>query len=192
MAKNPALVEYLSTRRSVPIAFLQEPGPTKDQLNQILSIGMRVPDHGKLCPWRLVLIMHEGRQQAGEKLAQIALANDPDLSAEQLEKERTQFLPAPVTIGVLSTPVEHKKVNEFEQILSAGNVAFNLVHGANALGFGAHWVTRWFSYDPQAAAMLGAREGEKFVGFVHIGTPDTRLEDKPKPALEKHVSMWAS
>ncbi len=192
MAKNPALVEYLSTRRSVPIAFLQEPGPTKDQLDQILSIGMRVPDHGKLCPWRLVLIMHGGRQQAGENLAQIALANDPDLSAEQLEKERTQFLPAPVTIGVLSTPVEHKKVNEFEQILSAGNVAFNLVHGANALGFGAHWVTRWFSYDPQAAAMLGAREGEQFVGFVHIGTPDTRLEDKPKPALEKHVSMWAS
>lgn len=190
MAENPVLIEYLSARRSVPLVFLQEPGPTKDQLDQILSIGMRVPDHGKLCPWRLVLIMHEGRKQAGEKLARIALANNPDLSPEQLEQERTRFLPAPVTIGVLSAPTEHKKINEFEQVLSAGNVAFNLVHGANALGFGAHWVTRWFTYDPQAAAMLGAKEGEKFVGFVHIGTPDTRLEDKPKPPLKKHVSMW--
>lgn len=190
MSKNPEVIKYLTTRRSVPLPFLKEPGPSKDELDLILDIGMRVPDHAKVRPWRLVLIMGEGRKQAGEKLAEIALANNPEMDEEQLEVERNQFLPAPITVGVLSKPVEHKKVVELEQVLSAGNVALNLVHGANALGFGAHWVTRWFAYDAKAAAMLGAEEGEQFVAFVHMGTPEKRLEDKPKPELENFVSMW--
>ena len=134
MTKNNDLVDYFTTRRSTPIAFLQEPGPTKDELDVILEIGMRVPDHGKLCPWRLVLIMHEGRRLVGEKLAAIALARNPHISEEELEVERNRFLPAPITVGVLSKTIDHKKINEFEQVISAGNVAFNLVHGANALG----------------------------------------------------------
>lgn len=190
MSKNIELIKYLTTRRSVPLAFLEEPGPNKDDLELILSIGTRVPDHAKLCPWRLIIIEGDARAQAGEKLAQIAMAKNPDLSADEIEAERKQFLPAPLTIGVLSVPVEHKKVVELEQVLSAGNVALNLVHAANALGFAAHWVTRWFAYDPEATAMLGAKVGEQFVAFVHIGTPQTRLEDKPKADLNKLVSTW--
>ena len=190
MPANAALRDYLLTRRSVGIGFLKEPGPTPDELAQILTIGMRVPDHGKITPWRLVVIEGAARLQAGEKLAEIAARNNPGLDEASLEIERGRFLPAPVTIGVISSPKEHPKVPEFEQLLSAGNVAFNLLHAAHALGFGASWVTRWYAFDAEAAAMLGARDGERFVGFVHIGTPTAAIEDRPRPALGDIVSRW--
>jgi nitroreductase len=190
MPANAALRDYLLTRRSVGIAFLREPGPTTAELEQILTIGTRVPDHGKITPWRLVVIEGEARRQAGEKLAEIAARNNPALDEASLEIERGRFLPAPVTIAVISSPKEHPKVPEFEQLLSAGNVAFNLLHGAHALGFGASWVTRWYAFDAEAAAMLGARDGERFVGFVHIGTAATAIEDRPRPALGDVVSHW--
>ena len=190
MPANAALRDYLLTRRSVGIGFLKEPGPTPDELAQILTIGTRVPDHGKITPWRLVVIEGAARLQAGEKLAAIAARNNPGLDEASLEIERGRFLPAPVTIGVISSPKEHPKVPEFEQLLSAGNVAFNLLHAAHALGFGASWVTRWYAFDAEAAAMLGARDGERFVGFVHIGTPTAAIEDRPRPALDDIVSRW--
>ena len=192
MPANAALRDYLLTRRSVGIGFLKEPGPTPDELAQILTIGTRVPDHGKITPWRLVVIEGAARLEAGEKLAAIAARNNPGLDEASLEIERGWFLPAPVTIGVISSPKEHPKVPEFEQLLSAGNVAFNLVHAAHALGYAASWVTRWYAFDAEAAAMLGARDGERFVGFVHIGTPTTAIEDRPRPALDDVVSYWGS
>lgn len=192
MPANPALRDYLLSRRSVGIAFLREPGPNAAELEQILTIGTRVPDHGKITPWRLVLIEGAARQQAGERLAEIAARNNPGLDAASLEIERQRFLPAPLTIGVISSPQEHPKVPEFEQLLSAGNVAFNLLHAAHALGFAASWVTRWYAFDAEASAMLGARPGERFVGFVHIGTPTAAIEDRPRPALADIVSRWAA
>ena len=192
MPANAALRDYLLSRRSVGIAFLKEPGPDATELEQILTIATRVPDHGKITPWRLVLIEGEGRQQAGERLAQIAARNNPQMDAAILDIERQRFLPAPLTIGVISAPQQHPKVPEFEQLLSAGNVAFNLLHAAHALGYAASWVTRWYAFDAEAAAMLGARPGERFVGFVHIGTPTTTMEDRPRPALADVVTRWAA
>jgi len=192
MSENPALRDHLLTRRSVGMAFLKEPGPTPDQLQQILTIGTRVPDHGKVTPWRLVVIAGDARKQAGEKLAEIAARRHPEMDEAGLEVERMRFLPAPLTIGVISSPKEHPKVPEFEQLLSAGNVALNLVHAAYAFGFAASWLTRWYAFDAEATAMLGAREGERFVGFVHIGTPATVIEDRPRPALEDIVSYWGA
>lgn len=190
MPENAALKSYLMTRRSVGLAFLQEPGPTAAQLADLLTIATRVPDHGKLAPWRLVLFAGEARVRAGEKLAAIIKNRDAMADEARLELERRQFLPAPLTVGVISTAHEHPKIPEFEQLISAGNVAFNLLHGAYALGFAAQWVTRWFAYDAQAAAMLGAAPGERFVGFVHIGTPTAVIEDRPRPPLEEVVAHW--
>lgn len=192
MPLNQQLLDYLKTRRSVTLPFLAEPGPDSDQLDEILSIGARVPDHGKLAPWRFVVYAGDSRAMVGERLAEIAKNRNPQIESEALDVERKQFLPAPVTIGVLSAPKPHPKIPEFEQLLSAGCVAFNIVHAAYALGFGAHWVTRWFAYDADAAAMLGAREGEKFVGFIHIGNPQTQLEERDRPALSEVVSYWKS
>lgn len=190
MAENTALRDYLLTRRSVGMAFLKEPGPDAEQLKTLLTIATRVPDHGKLAPWRLILIAGNDRAKAGEKLAEIMRAKNPAIEEVALDNERRQFLPAPLTVGVLSSPQEHFKIPQFEQLLSAGNVAFNLVHAAYALGFAAQWVTRWYAYDEQAAAMLGAKPGERFVGFVHIGTPTAVIEDRPRPDLEAVVSRW--
>ena len=190
MPAIPELRDYLLTRRSVGIAFLGEPGPTPDELEQILRIGTRVPDHGKITPWRLVIIEGEDRAKAGEKLARIMEQANPKLDASSLEAERKRFLPAPLTIGVISSPQPHPKVPQLEQLLSAGNVAFNLLHAAHALGFAASWVTRWYAFDAEAAAMLGARKDEQFVGFIHIGTPTATIEDRPRPDLESIVTRW--
>lgn len=190
MPALPALRDYLLTRRSVGQAFLAEPAPQGDELTTLLTIATRVPDHGKLAPWRLVLFSGDARAAAGEKLAELAQRKRPDLDAASLDIERRQFLPAPLVIGILSAPKAHPKVPEFEQLISAGNVAFNLVHGAYALGYAAQWVTRWYAFDPEAAALLGAREGENFVGFVHIGTPTAVIEDRPRPDLAEIVTEW--
>ena len=192
MPANAALRDYLLTRRSVGAAFLAEPGPNAEELEQILTIGTRVPDHGKVTPWRLVLISGEARAQVGEKLAEIAAAKTPGLDQASLDVERGRFLPAPLTIGVLSAPQDHPKVPVWEQFLSAGNVAFNLVHAAHALGFAASWISRWYSMDEAAATMLGAQPGERFIGFVQIGTPTAVIEDRPRPALADIVRTWSA
>jgi nitroreductase len=190
MPTHPDMLNYLLARRSVGMAFLKEPGPNANELQQLLTIGTRVPDHGKLTPWRLVLIEGEARAEAGNRLADIAARRHPEYDAAALEVERQRFLPAPLTIGVISTARQHPKIPEFEQLLSAGNVAFNLQHAAFALGFAANWTTRWYAYDSEAAEMLGAHDGERFVGFVSIGTPTAVIEDRPRPALDSIVTRW--
>lgn len=190
MPANPVLRDYLLSRRSVGAAFLKAPGPDAEQLRTMLTIATRVPDHGKLTPWRLVIIAGEDRVLAGNELAAIAAWTNPGLDEAGLEIERNRFLPMPLTIGVISSPKASEKIPELEQLLSAGNVAFNLVHAAHAMGFAASWVTRWFSFDPVAASMLGALPGERFVGFVHVGTPTMVPEDRPRPDLDAVVSRW--
>lgn len=190
MNENAVLKDYFLSRRTVTAPFLAEPGPDERQLREMLTIASRVPDHGKLAPWRFVIYEGEARQKVGERLAEIAERTGRAKTIEEADFERGQFLPAPLTVGVISTAAPHFKIPEFEQLLAAGNVCFNLCHGANALGFGAHWVTRWFAFDPDASEMLGARVGERFVGFVHIGTPQTRLEDRDRPNLAAITTHW--
>lgn len=190
MPANNALREYLLTRRTVTAPFLSEPSPTQDELEEMLTIACRVPDHGKLSPWRFVVFEGDARERVGEKLHEIATRKWPERTAEQLDAERQHFLPAPLTVGVISTAAPHFKIPEFEQLMAAGNACFNLCHAANALGFGAQWVTRWFAFDEEAASMLGAKTGERFVGFVHIGTPQSRLEDRDRPAPHALTTRW--
>lgn len=190
MPANTAVRDYLLTRRSVGMAFLREPGPDAGELEQMLTIATRVPDHGKITPWRLVLIDGDARAAAGEKLADIFARNNPGADEASLDIERQRFLPAPLTVVVISSPQPHPKVPELEQLLSAGNVAFNLVHAAHALGFAASWVTRWYAFDAEAGAMLGAKAGERIIGFVQIGTPTATMEDRPRPALGDIVTRW--
>jgi nitroreductase len=191
MSENRAVLDYLKTRRSVTLPFLKAPGPNKTQLDELLEIGMRVPDHGKLEPWRLVIFTDETWVKAGEKIEALMKARNPEISEDVLEAERTRFLPAPLTIGVISSAVQHPKIPTIEQQFSAACVCLNLVHAAHALGFGAHWVTRWFAFDNEANQILGAKEGEFFAGFIHVGTPETRLEDRPRPNLAQKVTYWA-
>jgi nitroreductase len=190
MPANAALRDHLLTRRSVGQAFLREPGPTEEELEALLTIATRVPDHGKLTPWRLILFAGDERAKAGEQLARLAKARNSALDDAGMDVERRQLMPAPLVVGVVSAPKENEKIPQFEQLISAANVAFNLEHAAFALGFGATWTTRWFAYDEEAGRMLGLAPGERFVGFIHIGTPTARIEDRPRPPLAEVVSRW--
>lgn len=191
MPANAALLDYLKTRRSVGVGFLQEPGPNAAELSELLTIGTRVPDHGKLTPWRLVLWDGDARVRAGEKLAEVAKRNNPAIDESALEADRRHFLPAPLTVGVIFSPKQSPKIPELEQFMSAVNVCFALEHAAFALGYAATWTSRWVMFDAAAQQALGARGGERFVGFIHIGTAAIKPEDRPRPALESVVSRWA-
>ncbi len=190
MPANAALLDYLKTRRSVGVGFLQEPGPNAAELSELLTIGTRVPDHGKLTPWRLVLWDGDARVRAGEKLAEVARRNNPAIDESALEADRRHFLPAPLTVGVIFSPKQSPKIPELEQFMSAVNVCFALEHAAFALGYAATWTSRWVMFDAAAQQALGARGGERFVGFIHIGTAAIKPEDRPRPALESVVSRW--
>jgi Nitroreductase family len=131
-----------------------------------------------------------GDHRRRSRLAEIARRRNPALDEASLDLERRQFLPAPLTIGVIFSPRQSGKAPELEQLLSAGNVCFNLVNAAFALGFAASWVTRWFGFDLEAQQMLGARGGERFVGFVHIGSTDLTPDDRERPNLDDVVSRW--
>ena len=183
-------LELLKTRRSITAPFLGPPGPDAAQLADILTIASRVPDHGKLTPWRFIVFQGEARLAAGEALAALFARQNPEADAKRIDEERVRLARAPLVIGVVSSAAPHPKIPEFEQLLSAGNAAMLTVMAAHALGFAAHWVTEWVSYDEEAGRILGLRSGERFVGFVHIGTPTVPPADRPRPALDDIVEYW--
>ncbi len=184
-------LHFLRTRLSVTSRQLGEPAPTPAQLEQLLAAAIRVPDHGKLAPWRLLLIRGEARVRLGAELAALHLRKEPEAPSATIEKDRERFSFAPLIVVVIARVVEHHpKVPVQEQILSAGCVAYNLLLGAQALGFGAQWLTGWGAYDRDAASLLGLAENERVVAFVHIGTARESAPERTRPALSNLVSEW--
>jgi nitroreductase len=181
-------LELLKNRRSTRVLDLAEPGPSEAQIEQILTIAARVPDHGKLVPWRFVVLAGAGRKRMADTLALRLRAAVPAVAEDQIEKERARFQNSPVIVALVSRAAPHPKIPEWEQVLSAGAVGMNLLHAANALGFGAVWLTGPFAYDRGAMEALGLAPHEKIVGFVHIGTPLQGQEDRARPALTDIVT----
>jgi nitroreductase len=180
-SRNAAALEFLAERRSVPSRLLTEPGPDEAQQRELFALAVRVPDHGKLVPWRFVRIEGDARHALGETLVALASARNPDAEAAALEKDRMRFAHAPLVIAVVSRTTPGHKVPEQEQLLSAGAVCFNLLLGAQALGFGAQWLTAWPAYDREVAKVLGLADDEKVVGFIHVGTPKDVPSERPRP-----------
>ena len=186
----PDALELLKTRKSISAPFLAEPAPSEAQLAEILTIAARVPDHGKLTPWRFILFRGASRRQAGEALATLFAAKNPDADEKKREEERNRLAQAPLVVAVVSKVAPHPKIPEVEQLLSAGNAAMNVVLAAHALGFAAQWTTGWIAYDEDAGRILGLKPGERFVAFVHIGTSTVPPTDRPRPNLADIVSEW--
>ena len=181
----------LNERISTPALQLGEPGPTAEQLDRLLSAAVRVPDHGKLVPWRLLLVRDAARAKLGEALAKLHAEVDPEVSPSKLEKDRARLAAAPLTIVVVAIVDEHnKKVPVQEQILSAGCVAYSLLIGAQALGLSGQWLTGWAAYEPKARALYGLKDNERIVGFIHIGTPREAAPERTRPLLGDVVSEW--
>ncbi|WP_296170559.1 nitroreductase [uncultured Brevundimonas sp.] len=174
----------LAQRRSAPAQALAAPGPTRDQIARILELGGRTPDHGKLFPWRFVVLGPESRADLATALSPLAQAQpQPDKARAVLSK----LTAAPVTILVVSAPVPNQKVPVWEQQLSAGAVCMNVEHAAGALGFSTSWITDWYSYDDKARSLLGLTEGEQVAGFIHIGTLAEPPLERPRPDLSTKV-----
>jgi nitroreductase len=186
-----APLALLEQRHSVPARQLGEPAPDGATLRALLQAAIRVPDHGKLVPFRLIQLEGEAKRHFGERLVQRAQQRNPDISPAKLEKERGRYAFAPLVIVVVARIDADSSVPAIEQQLSAGCVAHNLLLGAYALGYGATWLTGWAAYDPAVAALLGLRPDEHIIGFVHLGTPQIDVPDRDRPALDDLLSRWS-
>lgn len=184
--ESNAMIGMLLRRRSVPPRDLLAPGPSTSQLETILTIAARVPDHGKLVPWRFIVFEGEGRGRLADEVGRVRAATRPDPDKDAIERER--LTGPPVTIAVVSAAREHPKIPVWEQELSAGAACMNLVIAANAMGFSTSWLTEWYGYDASVLSAIGLRQGERLAGFVHIGTARVVPEDRVRPALSQVVT----
>ncbi|MGG7518431.1 nitroreductase family protein [Allorhizobium undicola] len=187
MYENITLMDYLATRRSVPAFQMCEPGPDKDVLDAILSLAVRVPDHGKLAPWRFIVYRGDVRAEISQALLTLALEKNPSLSEDMIQVERTRLTRAPVVVAVISRAGPHVKIPEWEQVMSAGAACLNLLMAANAHGYVANWLTEWFAFDERAFPVLGVEPGEKVAGFIHMGSTTFPITERPRPDLKEVV-----
>lgn len=184
-------LDLLTSRRSVKTAMLSGPGPTAEQLDQILSCAARVPDHKMVEPWRFVVFEGEARRNFGNVLATVLAAEEKEPPSEvRLETERARFTFAPVVVAVISKVKPTPGAPEWEQVLSCGAAAQNLCLAANAMGFGTCWLTGWPAFSPGVARALRLTEGERVAGFIHIGTANDRQPERNRPSLAVIVTRW--
>ena len=188
---NPTFLQALDARRSVPSKQLSAPGPDESTLLRMLTAASRVPDHGKLVPFRFLRISGDARHSLGETLAARTLALDPNAPPAAVEKDRARFSHAPVIIAVVARLTPGHKVPEQEQLLTAGSVCFALLQSAQALGFGAQWLTGWAAYDAVILQTLGLQANEKIAGFIHIGTARLDVPERERPDAARLLSDWS-
>lgn len=186
----PAMIDLLLTRRSVKALTMVEPGPDAAQRDLILRAGARVPDHGKLAPWRFVLFEGEARAAFGDVLRQAWLTREPRASEDQLQFEARRFLRAPLVIAVISRVTPGIKIPEWEQTLSVGAVCQNMLVAASALGFGAQWLTEWYAYDALVLKALHLAVNERVAGYLYFGRPSVPNDERPRPELSDITSSW--
>lgn len=184
------LFEALELRRSIPSKQLGEPGPDPSTQMRMLQAAVRVPDHGKLVPFRFLRIQSADRQVLGDMLAVRTLQRDPQAADSVVEKDRARFSHAPLIITVVAQLTAGHKVPEQEQLLTAGCVCFALLQAAQALGFGAQWLTGWAAYDEVIGQALGLQANEKVAGFIHIGTPRLDVPERERPDAAALLEDW--
>ena len=183
-------LDFLKTRRSVTAKKMTRGNVTEDHLRQILEAGIRVPDHGALKPWKLKVIKGAKQKQLDEEVifAEFIKAN-PDASPENQFIERNRFQRADTVIAVISSPVEHKSITEWEMYLSAGAVCTTLLYAAQSLGYAAQWLTEWYAYNDNLLRKLGGVPGrDRIAGFIYIGEKTRQQSERPRPELDSVVS----
>lgn len=184
-----SLLAYLNTRRSGRPREMVAPGPSADQLDAILAIAARTPDHGKLAPWRFAIVESDQRQALAELLLQALPEHDPEAGPSHVAKAEEFAHNAPTLVVAISSPVQPHKIPLWEQELSAGAAAMNLLHAVHAHGFVGGWITGWAAYSPRVTRSF-CRDGERIAGFMFIGTPGRELEERPRPDLDQIVERW--
>lgn len=187
---NAAVMDFLLSRRSVPAKTLTGPYPDRDQLRPILTAAARSPDHGKLEPWRFIVLEKPALERLSTRIA--ALGPVLGIEPEKIEKSRRTYADAGLAVVVVSSPKPSEKVPEIEQIYSAGAVCLALTNAALASGWGANWLSGWASFDRSFAEQdLGLAPAENIAGIIHIGTPKYDTPDRPRPDLDA-ITVWVS
>ncbi len=182
-------LHWLLTRRSVKARELRDPGPNKAELSLILTAATRVPDHGKLAPWRIKVLHADGQSELGEVFARRFAELNPGASEKQIDFERRRPQWAPLLLAVLYMP-KPGKIPEWEQELSTGCVCMNILHAAVALGYGAQWLTDWPAYDDEIKKALGGEAKDKVAGFIYIGYHPEAPDERPRPDLDEVSEVW--
>jgi nitroreductase len=184
-------LDLLLGRRSVKAIEMIEPGPTDAELELILRAAARVPDHGKLGPWRFVRFTGDARLAFGQVLVDAWRAAHPDDEDARVELERGRLVRGPVVVAVISAVLPGHKIPEWEQVLSAGAVCMNMLTAAHASGYVAQWLTEWYSYDEQVRAALALGSDERVAGFIYLGSPLQAPKERVRPDLEERISDWS-
>ena len=188
----PDALELLKTRRSVKPIEMTGPTPSAAEIETMLTIAARVPDHGKLAPWRFIVFEGEARVAAGAVIAKRFAETHPEATADQIDFERGRLARAPLVIAVVSRAAPHVKIPEWEQQLSAGAAAMALVMAAHAMGFAVSWITEWYAYDRTVLDALGLHGHERIAGFVHIGRARKAPDERDRPKLADIVSRYSA
>ena len=171
---------------------LVAPAPEGDELDRILQTALRAPDHGRLRPWRFLVIRDVARQRLADVVAASVVRRDPDAPDAFVEKQRGKFLRPPLVLAVGAKIVESSKAPEVEQLLSVGAATMNVLNALHASGYGAVWITGATSYDPEVGSALGFAAPDRLLGFLLVGTPSAGA-DRPqpvRPTLADHVAEW--
>jgi len=182
-------LSLLQTRRSGKPRDMVAPGPSPQQLREMVAIAARTPDHGKLAPWRFVIVPDAARPALVERLIEIQRTEKPDCTVRDEEATAQFVTQAPALVVVLSAPVHGHKIPLWEQELSAGAACMNLLHAAHACGFVGGWLTGWAAYSDKVRDLFGEAP-QRIVGFVFIGTPGRDLEERPRGELSEIVHQW--
>jgi nitroreductase len=182
---QPEVLKFLARRRSHSAMTLAAPGPNAEDLDELLHLAARAPDHGKLAPWRFVILQGAGKARFAQALEDLANARGDARLVAKLGKLKTP----PLTIAVVSSP-KAGAIPEWEQRLSAAAVCTNLLNAALAMGYGANWITDWYAYDAEAGAVLGLTAGEQVAGYLMIGTSQETPRERERPDLAAITTHW--
>ena len=190
-APNKALVDALLNRRSTMVKDIDpNNGPSDEELLDILKVATRVPDHGKINPWRFVKFSGDARRKLGVKMADIYRAKHPEMDENHYEMESARFERAHTILLLISSPIPHPKAPEFEQLMSAGGLGFAINLAANAFGYAATWLTEWVAFDDDIKPLFNMTENEKIIGFFFIGKPKNPPTERERPNVSELLSEW--
>ena len=185
-----AMLDFLRTRRSPKLRSLTAPAPSDAELNEMLTVASRVPDHGKLVPWRFILIQGDRRHRLSRVIGRHFEDDHPDATDERRSEASRRLSHAPIVVAVVFCPRSHPKVPEWEQVLTVGAVCMNLLNVARAMGYAGLWLTEWYAFDQRILDELQVAADERIAGFIHIGTEREPREDRVRPDLEQIVSSY--
>ncbi|MEM6627872.1 MAG: nitroreductase [Pseudomonadota bacterium] len=183
-------LKILVQRRSTPIKLMGGPGPNAEEVDALLRVAARAPDHRRVEPWRFIVLEGDARVKFGAHLADAWRAANPDADEDALQVERNRLLRAPVCVIVVSSPDMTHKTPVWEQELSVGAVCMNMLTAAYAMGWAAAWISEWCAFDPNVDKALGLTTDERIAGFMYLGSAPGPVPERPRPDMTSKIARW--